>query len=209
MIAVAAMANRGGNNSSAPPCTASYPDKQSGDHCTSAAGQVTLSGMTVTASALKRTSSPEIGTTELCTDVSYRNDSSSTQPYNRFDWKLQNPSGQVQSFELTFASTLNSGDLVFHGTVSGIVCFSYQGQDSLYVLIWKPNPYRPDRGIWLTTLWPQHLLSCWTAGRVLNLELAEFAGTSMTRSCSALAVATLQYSWPTRASEAKNVVMES
>jgi hypothetical protein len=72
--------------------------------------------------------------------------------YSHLDWKLQIPTGKVQSFELLTGGTLGSGDLVTGGTTSGSVCFSDSGEHGQFVLIWKPEALRSDRGIWVTTL---------------------------------------------------------
>lgn len=125
-----------------------YPDKQNLDHCANAAAQVENFGFTVTAMNFHR--GDAVFGPEICADVSYLNRASGSSSFNVFDWKLQTPSGVVQSFELTDA-TLHSGALVAGGTVSGSVCFKDNGETGQFVLIWKPE-LRSDRGIWVFTL---------------------------------------------------------
>ncbi len=132
------------NSSTAHPCPASYPDKQSTDHCANAAHQVTLSGVTATAGALRR-GPDQLGQSEICSDVTYRNTTGATQPYNELDWKLQTPTGQVQTFDFAAGNTLNSGVVVSKGTTSGTLSFADQGASGLYTLIWKPSPFEAAR----------------------------------------------------------------
>ncbi|MDQ1396448.1 MAG: hypothetical protein QOG64_1707, partial [Acidimicrobiaceae bacterium] len=127
-----------------------YPDKQKLDHCAQPGGEVQDFGLTVTAGPLGR----KTGTfgKEICSDITYFNRDTKTKSFNTFDWKLQTPSGKVQSFELTDA-TLHSGDIVAGGRTNGSVCFNdTAGETGQFVLIWKPDPVRSDRGIWLATL---------------------------------------------------------
>lgn len=128
----------------------SYPDKQKLDHCAQPGGEVQDFGLSVTAGGLKRTSGP-FGN-EICSDVTYFNRATTTKSFNTFDWKLQTPSGKVQSFELSDA-TLHSGDLVTGGRTNGSVCFDDPGGETgQFVLIWKPEALRSDRGIWVSNL---------------------------------------------------------
>jgi len=119
-----------------------YPDHQkNNDHCANTKKQVTLSDVAVTTSALRRN-----GGGDICTTVDYDNNSGETASYNTLDWKLQAPSGQVES---TFAGNLGSGDLVAGGHKKGTVCFDPVSGNGQFVLIYKPNPIEGQRGIWL------------------------------------------------------------
>ena len=96
-------------------------------------------------------SDPTLSKAVICSDVELHNRSSQTKNFNVFDWKLQTPSGKVQSFDFTSA-TLHSGQLVVGGTTSGSVCFDDGGETGQFVLIWKPEAFRSDRGIWISRL---------------------------------------------------------
>jgi hypothetical protein len=128
----------------------SYPDHQATDHCAALGSPVLDFGQTVTASNARRLPGL-LNRSEICADVTYLNRSNDTKNYNRFDWKLQTPTGKVQSFQITGA-TLGSGQLVSGGTTSGSVCFDDGGEHGQFVLIWKPDVVRPDRGIWLVQM---------------------------------------------------------
>ena len=129
----------------------SYPDQQKLDHCANAGGTVENFGLTVMAVNFRRIQDPTFAQPVICADVSYRNRDDETKNFNVFDWKLQTPSGRVQSFELTGA-TLHSGQIVAGGTTSGSVCFEDTGERGQFVLIWKPDPVRSDRGTCVVTL---------------------------------------------------------
>jgi hypothetical protein len=47
---------------------------------------------------------------------------------------------------------LHSGQLVVGGTTSGSVCFNDGRENGQFVLIWKPEAFRSDRGIWINQL---------------------------------------------------------
>jgi hypothetical protein len=129
---------------------ATFPDHQQGDQCADLQGQVKLQGYTVTATNGRRVPEGAFGP-EICADVSYLNRADAASNYNEFEWKLQTPSGVVQSFELTDAS-LGSGQIVPGGTKSGTVCFEDNGETGQFVLIWKGELFQSDRGIWLMSL---------------------------------------------------------
>ena len=125
----------------------SYPDQQpSNDHCADAANTVVLEDVSVTATPLQRTDG------NLCTDVSYTNNSNETISFNEFDWKLQLPTGEVQdAFDTTLDSSLGAGDLVKGGHKTGTVCYqsTTKGQ---HVLIYKPSIWSDARGIWVNVV---------------------------------------------------------
>lgn len=150
-LIVSASVQRGNDEKAAAKTCAglSYPDQQKLDRCADVNGQVMNFGFTVTVANIGRTGEDVFGPA-ICADVSYLNRADGASSYNVFDWKLQTPSGVVQSFELTEA-TLHSGDVVSGGTVSGSVCFKDRGESGQFVLIWKPE-LRSDRGIWVVDL---------------------------------------------------------
>jgi hypothetical protein len=92
----------------------------------------------------------------IVADVELRNVGSDTRPYNILDWRLQTPSGQVKDFGFEGftgeGNTLESGDIVGGGSVSGKVIFDVGSTKGDYYLIWKPDPYDAARGIWKVTI---------------------------------------------------------
>jgi hypothetical protein len=130
-------------------CAADYADKQPKDVCADANGTVTLQGLTVTAAPLKITSNG-IGGKSLCSEITLKNDSGESQDYNALNFKIQTPSGDVSSTSTTgIGSTLNSGTLVAGGTKTGTICRTDATEKGQYVVIYKPNPWMDDRGVWL------------------------------------------------------------
>jgi hypothetical protein len=152
IIAIAAGSSRKkASDTAAKTCQGlSYPDQQNLDVCADANGEVRNFGLTVAAKNFRRESNRGLSP-EICADVTYFNRSQATKDFNTFDWKLQTPSGVVQSFELTNA-TLSAGQLVSGGNKAGSVCFDDHGEKGQFVLIWKPSGLRSDRGVWLITL---------------------------------------------------------
>jgi len=127
----------------------SYPDQQNKDICADAAGSVTLAGLSVTATPLKA-QSDTIGGKALCSTVTIKNQTSSSQDYNELDFKIQKPSGDVATGStLSLASTLSSGTLIKGASKTGLVCGDDTGERGTYVFIYKPNFIEGDRGIWL------------------------------------------------------------
>lgn len=129
-----------------------YPDQQKKDRCADASGTVALSGVTVKAAPLAK-KKDVLGTQELCSKVGLTNGSDTNQDYNIFDFKVQPPSGAVESAStLTIAETLGSGTLIRGASKTGLVCTDDKGEKGEYVLVYKPNPFAADRGIWLFTV---------------------------------------------------------
>jgi len=136
-----------------------YPtrtDAQDKDHEAAIGQGAALRGRTATvASAAFQ---PNLGQFEndgyIVADVTILNRNSDAQPYNVFDWRIQTPSGQVLDPTFTaLPDQLQSGDLVGNGTVTGKVAFKV-GSDphGAFYLIYKPDAFAADRGIWGVTL---------------------------------------------------------
>ena len=134
------------------PCAGDYADKQAEDVCADANDTVTLQGLTVTATPLK-TSDNGIGGRSLCTDVTLKNGSGESKDYNALDFKIQTPNGDVATASaMGVGATLGSGTLVAGGTKSGKLCRDDATEKGQYVVIYKPNPWMDDRGVWLFTV---------------------------------------------------------
>jgi hypothetical protein len=108
---------------------------------------VALEGFTITAEPFKATTDA-VGTKALCSKVTIKNTSNKSQDYNELDFKVQTPSGDVATMStLSLAGTLNSGTLIAGATKVGLVCSDNKGERGEYVFIYKPNPFKDDRGI--------------------------------------------------------------
>lgn len=157
IIIIAAVAG-GGSNGSAPKndtCVGkTYPDKQPTDVCADAANTVVTRDMTVIATPLKSEKSSLGSGTELCSTVTVKNTSNESQDYNTFNFKLQSPSGAVETTSgLGFNSDFGSGAIVAGGSKTGKVCTSVKAvEKGQWVFIYDPSPFTDERGIWLTTL---------------------------------------------------------
>lgn len=127
-----------------------YPDKQGTDCLARPDGTVEAHQQKVTVTGWQRTTDPTFGNKVICGNVTITNNANKTQSYNQFDFKVQDPAGAVESFELSSAD-LGSGDLVAGGTKSGTVCVKDTGKSGQYVVIWKPS-FEKTRGIWLVNL---------------------------------------------------------
>ncbi len=143
----------------APAATDLYParlDSQRDDHEAVVGDGVEMRGYTatVTAAGFEPTVSAFEDDGYIVADLTILNRNDDAQSYNIFDWRLQTPQGTVidPSFT-TMDGVLSSGDLVHGGTVSGKVVFAV-GTDphGEYYLIYKPDPFASDRGIWGVTI---------------------------------------------------------
>ena len=113
-----------------------------------------LSGYTatVTAAGFKQSMSDFEKAGYVPVDVTILNRDDKAQSYNTFDWKLQTPNGQVIDPGITSGQSLGSGDLVSGGNVSGQVVFEVGAQKGVFYIIYKPDAYTSDRGIWKVTV---------------------------------------------------------
>ena len=138
----------------APPTTAAgvnYPGKEKADRVASPNGAVELSGFTTSVSNVAR----EEGYFDdglICGSVTIRNRDTKAQAYGSFDFRLQTPGGEVKTVTIAPGEDLGFGDLITGGSKTGRVCWNDPGQPGQYIVIWKPDSFRADRGIWLVTL---------------------------------------------------------
>ena len=125
-----------------------YPDQQKdSDHCADSAGLVTVADVAVTATPLTRDAKQNV-----CTTVSYTNNSDKTVSFNMLDWKIQSPTGEVQSNLFAGSGDLGSGQLIKGGQKSGALCFNPIKGSGAFVLLYKPNFLVSERGVWLYPL---------------------------------------------------------
>lgn len=88
------------------------------------------------------------GKTYVVADVALENTSNKTQPYNVFDFRIQTAGGQVLDGAITGSvTTINSGDIVAGGKVSGKIVFETPVEDGHQYVIWKPGAYDAARAI--------------------------------------------------------------
>lgn len=127
---------------------ATYADEQSTDCVALPNGTVAIANTTVTATWSRKITT--LGNS-ICAAVSIVNHNTDTISYNSLDWKLQTPAGSVVTTNFQGTPYLGSGTIVAGGTASGNVCFKDPGQPGTYVGIYKPDPFQPNRGIWLFT----------------------------------------------------------
>lgn len=128
-------------------------DSQRADKERNIGQSVELSGYTatVTAAGYQASVSDFEKDGYVVTDVTILNRDDRAQSYNTFDWKLQTPSGQVLDPTFTTVDQLGSGDLVKGGSVGGKVVFEVGAEKGDFYIIYKPDAFDSDRGIWKVT----------------------------------------------------------
>jgi hypothetical protein len=125
----------------APPTTA-YLGQSSHDHGADAKGVVSWTHHQAATTGWQ----PD-GEGQICGAVAVHNPTSKRQSYNAWDWKLQSPLGHAET--PTFGGTLSAGDLAPGGTVKGTLCFTDSDERGHYAVIWQPDAFSSDRGVWL------------------------------------------------------------
>lgn len=98
---------------------------------------VDMDGLVITVAPLQKVH-PQYSTPVLCSDVTYKNNSSDVRSYNPLDWKLQTPAGNIVAVTYVMnQKMLNSGELApGGGNVAGQVCFEDPKQKGDY---WVAN----------------------------------------------------------------------
>lgn len=129
-------------------------DKQREDVETIPGETATVDGVKMTLSNVEyKTSLSEFetatsGKTYVIADVTLENTSDKTKPYNVMDFRIQTAGGQVLDGAFTGSvTTINSGDMVTGGKVSGKVVFETPTEDGHQYVIWKPGAYDAARAI--------------------------------------------------------------
>lgn len=130
------------------------PDAQKEDQERNIGDSAKFSGYTatVTAAGFQQTISDFEDKGYVVTEVTIENRDDKAQPYNIYDWKLQTPNGQVIDPRFSTADSLESGDLVEGGKVSGKVVFEVGDTKGDYYIIYKPDAFDSARGIWKVTV---------------------------------------------------------
>jgi hypothetical protein len=130
------------------------PDAQGEDQERNIGQEARLSGYTavVNSAEFMQTISEfeDAGYVKINVTVTNRDDAA--QPYNLFDWRLQAPGGTVKDPGFVSASTLDSGDLVTGGTVTGDIYFEVGAETGDFFVIYKPDPFDAARGVWKVTV---------------------------------------------------------
>lgn len=135
---------------------AAFPGATEDDIVAQAGQSVTADGITMTSTAIEPVT-PQFGSPQLCTDVTYANGSDQPTSFNGgFDWKLQDPNGAILMNGFSGGEDrLSSGELAPGGTVSGQVCFDAPRGDSAgqYVVLLDPSfRFSSDRFAWLNKI---------------------------------------------------------
>ena len=129
-----------------------YPDRadvQSSDHEAELGRSVRISGYTATVTGAEMYT-PEFGSPSLVVHMTIENRDDQAQPYNLFDWRVQNAAGQVLDPTINLRDDdLGSGDLVQGGSVTGTVSFDVPA--GTYYVIYKPDMFDDARGVWQVT----------------------------------------------------------
>lgn len=150
--APSAVADQQGHEGEASECTRTYADKQEKDRCREPGQDVELSGYTISVSELVRHEEEFIGE-QLCANVAIANRDDESQPYSSFDFRLQSPGGTIDDATIPFREPdLGSGDLAPGGRKQGWVCFEDTGAGGEHIVIWKPDAFTADRGLWFFTV---------------------------------------------------------
>lgn len=126
------------------------PDRHAEDHEARVGEPVRLAGYTATVTGAEL-ATDAFGDRVLVVHVTVENRDERAQPYNVFDWRIQDAAGRVLDPTVsTRDDDLGSGDLVSGGRVSGTVAFDV-GPGTYYV-IYKPKLFDAARGVWQVTV---------------------------------------------------------
>lgn len=118
-----------------------------GEAATVAGVKMTLTNVEYKAS-LSEFETATSGKTYVVADVALENTSDKTQPYNVLNFRIQTAGGQVLDSAFTGSvTTINSGDMVAGGKVSGKIVFETPVEDGHQYVIWKPGAYDAARAI--------------------------------------------------------------
>jgi hypothetical protein len=121
------------------------------DHCAALGGEVRDFGQTITASNLKRVPASATAPARICADVSYLNRGGGDKAFSEYDWFLGDAGGTLHDSDAD-ASSLGEGQITPRGRTSGTVCFEDNVGRGQLALIWDPDEFRGDRGVWLGSL---------------------------------------------------------
>jgi hypothetical protein len=138
----------GESSASGKPCAPFYVGKQDSDLCADARGAVITDNLTVSATSLAATDNG-IGGLSLCSDVTLTNNSGDKQNYSAVDFRIENPSGEMNS--PTSGTLLHTaGTLAPGGTKTGTICHPSTAQTGLYAVIYQPSVLGARRGVWVS-----------------------------------------------------------
>jgi hypothetical protein len=126
------------------------PDAQREDQERAIGSSAQLSGYTATVNSAAFVQSVSDFETAgyIKLNVTIANRDSKAQPYNALDWRLQTPGGTVKDQGFVTGDTLDYGDLVSGGSVTGDVVFEVGATRGAFFIIYKPDAFDAARGIW-------------------------------------------------------------
>jgi hypothetical protein len=126
------------------------PDAQHEDQERAIGSSALLSGYTATLNSATFVQSlsdfEDAGYIKL--NVTIANRDKKSQPYNVLDWRLQFPGGTVKDLSFTTGNSLEYGDLVGGGSVTGDVVFEVGTERGAFFILYKPDAFDAARGIW-------------------------------------------------------------
>jgi hypothetical protein len=126
------------------------PDRHAEDQEAAVGEPVRLGGYTATVTAAELAPGL-LDERVLVVHVRVENRDDRAQPYNVFDWRIQDSAGRVLDPTPSGRDDgLGSGDLVHGGVASGTVAFGV-GPGTYYV-IYKPKVFDAARGVWKITV---------------------------------------------------------
>lgn len=122
-------------------------DKQKGDVelLVGETGSIDGVNLTVTSAQYKTEldefDTADSGKTYAVVTIKLDNTSNSTRSFNPYDFRIQTASGQVLDPAITGTDTLDSGDLVAGGKVTGNIVYEVPVEQGHEYLIWKPGAF--------------------------------------------------------------------
>lgn len=133
-----------------------FKGKNDKDTAATAGETITQKNISITTTPLQARQSDYMAP-QLCTTISIKNDGDKQQPFNLFDWKMQDANGAAKNGMPPFDSTgsgFESGELAPGGQTSGDLCFD--GDPSAapgeYVVLYQGNMFLSDRLAWVNML---------------------------------------------------------
>lgn len=118
---------------------------------------ITRDDIAITATPLEAFPSNGYSEAQLCTTVTFQNNSDSQESFGSYDWSMQDPNGTSRSSSFmnpSSAPDLSMGEVAPGGQVSGAICFdgSAAAIPGEYVLLYTGNIFSSKRLGWVNQL---------------------------------------------------------
>lgn len=131
-----------------------FMGKTDADTGANAGETITMNDIAITAAPLEPYPSNGFSEPQLCTTVTFQNNSDSQESFGSYDWSMQDPNGTSRSSSYrneTNSPDLSIGEIAPGGQTSGAICFD--GDPSAlpgeYVLLYTGNIFLSDRLAWV------------------------------------------------------------